>query len=352
MKTRTERTRTVSRRAFLSMSAGAAVALGGPASGRVRVGIIGLGRRGGLQVWGFSRTPNVDVCGLCDVQPPKLHRFASLLAAKSRAIPDSHSDWRQLLDRKDIDAVAIAVPAKLRKTVVLEAIRAGKHVLLDPNPLLGLEEGSILAQEAKSARLLVDVPLDYTNTAELMACSGLAGGNYRAITTRALVSGADRSLIAQPLGVLHFARRLLNVSLPFRVTALDLSDISSVASFTFRATSGEESVLYWQVCRVRSVRPSRDSVELVADDARSFEWMPTAESDSLFRPQRGLFHSFAQAVRKDEAGLLANPLQEAMITSTIAHLAIRASQCGRPVSFDPIRQRLVGMDKNLQADLT
>jgi predicted dehydrogenase len=56
--------------------------------------------------------------------------------AKKFGIPEAVDDYRRLLDRKDIDAVDICVPTDLHHEFIIQAARAGKHVICE-KPLTG-----------------------------------------------------------------------------------------------------------------------------------------------------------------------------------------------------------------------
>jgi predicted dehydrogenase len=57
-------------------------------------------------------------------------------AAKEFNIPEVVDDYRRLLDRKDIDAVDLCVPTDLHHEFIIQAARAGKHVICE-KPLTG-----------------------------------------------------------------------------------------------------------------------------------------------------------------------------------------------------------------------
>jgi len=71
------------------------------ASDRVRVGLIGAGLIGTRHLIDFAAQPDVDVVAIAEVSPSRLE------AARARAggRPEGVSDFRRLLDRKDIDAL-------------------------------------------------------------------------------------------------------------------------------------------------------------------------------------------------------------------------------------------------------
>ena len=89
-----------------------------------RLGIIGAGSRGQELVRSFLRVPGVAVVAAADVYEP---RFAQLnrICAKETA---EHKDYRELLDRKDLEAVIVATPLGLHGEHVTAALQSGHHV--------------------------------------------------------------------------------------------------------------------------------------------------------------------------------------------------------------------------------
>ena len=134
----------VQRRRFLktALSAGAAVmspqlipgsALGkdgtAPASERITVGGIGIGRRGGYDLGCFLQQPDVQFLAVCDI---KAKRRGEVKAIADRHHGnqdcDTYRDFRELLDRDDIDAVLIATGPNWHCTASVYAARAGKDM--------------------------------------------------------------------------------------------------------------------------------------------------------------------------------------------------------------------------------
>jgi len=131
--------RTQSRRQFVrtsgalaaAVAAGRAPALGAaePASSRVRVAVVGLGR--GLDhVKAFLQVPNVDLVAVCDVDTRRM-ATAQEAAAKAGASPRAVGDFRRLLDDREVDAVSIAMPNFWHAPATLLACEAGKHVYVE-----------------------------------------------------------------------------------------------------------------------------------------------------------------------------------------------------------------------------
>ena len=58
-------------------------------------------------------------------------------------------DFRELLDRKDIDAVTIAVPDHWHTLIAIDALRKGKHVYCEKPLTLTIAEGIALTKVAR-----------------------------------------------------------------------------------------------------------------------------------------------------------------------------------------------------------
>ena len=72
----------------------------------------------------------------CDIYPPNLKKGVETIGSK----PDTYEDYRQLLDRKDIDAVLIATPLYLHARMTIDGLEAGKHVFIEKSMFFKEEE--------------------------------------------------------------------------------------------------------------------------------------------------------------------------------------------------------------------
>ncbi|MEC9092942.1 MAG: Gfo/Idh/MocA family oxidoreductase [Planctomycetota bacterium] len=118
----------------------------------VRVAVIGTGDEGNVLIGALN--PNyVEVKAICDIRPSSIFRafhgdWSSANAKKHRkGLMDVYGyqsedearkkihvemyDYREVLKRKDIDAVIIALPLFLHAKVAIDAMKAGKHVLTE-----------------------------------------------------------------------------------------------------------------------------------------------------------------------------------------------------------------------------
>ena len=128
---------TLNRRRFLGCSAASlALAPGSSAqvapvdepTGPLRVGVIGVGGRGPTLLRTLLEIPGVTVPAVADPEPRHRARGEGIVEKASGHRPDSFPDPRRILERGDIDAVAVAVPCDLHERISVEALRAGKHL--------------------------------------------------------------------------------------------------------------------------------------------------------------------------------------------------------------------------------
>lgn len=120
----------IDRRGFLKTSASALAlsAAARPAAAQqadIRVGMIGLGNRGTTLQRQVLEQPNAPIMAICDIDANK--RDAALSRA-SQFNPKAYTDYRELLERDDIDAVHIATPCYLHAEMAAAALKAGKWV--------------------------------------------------------------------------------------------------------------------------------------------------------------------------------------------------------------------------------
>lgn len=127
----------INRREFIRKSAAGALGFTllphltskGAPSDIVRVAHIGLGGMGTQHLKWFAALPNVEIVGLCDVDQEHLNKSLALLKELNpSAQAKGYEDFRQILDRKDVDAVTCATPDHWHAQIASLAFQAGKDV--------------------------------------------------------------------------------------------------------------------------------------------------------------------------------------------------------------------------------
>jgi predicted dehydrogenase len=167
----------INRRTFSQTAATVAATAASLAPGRVvaandqvRLGFIGVGNRGCQLLKGFLAHPDAKVVALCDVYEPYLAgaldrldpRFAGLgkrIAQMPKLAGDVAriKDFRDILDRKDIDAVVIASPDHWHAIQMIAACKAGKDVYVEKPLSITIVEGRAMVEAARRYDRVVQV---------------------------------------------------------------------------------------------------------------------------------------------------------------------------------------------------
>jgi predicted dehydrogenase len=165
----------VNRRDFVkyAIGAGAAMKLMGRApdafgnvrgaNNHINIGMIGVGGRGTDLLGWVMKTgeqPNTParVVAVCDVYARRLS------AAKEKAKCDGVMDYRELLDRKDIDAVIIATPDHWHARIAIEAMDKGKDVYLEKPMTHTVEEAKRVCEKVLSSGRVLQVGSQTTSS--------------------------------------------------------------------------------------------------------------------------------------------------------------------------------------------
>ncbi|MBX3421120.1 MAG: Gfo/Idh/MocA family oxidoreductase [Pirellulaceae bacterium] len=100
-----------------------------PPSERIIVGGIGIGNRGAYDLGCFMEQSDVQFAAVCDIKESRRQTIKKLVDDKyGTQACTMHRDFRELLDRDDIDAVLIATGPNWHATMTAYAARAGKDI--------------------------------------------------------------------------------------------------------------------------------------------------------------------------------------------------------------------------------
>ena len=174
MSTQTARTK-VSRRRFLAAAGLAAAAIvpasvlgRNPPSRRIHVAVIGTGNQGTQDLRAFLAEEDVQVVAVCDVnrgsrgyktedqflgREPAQRIVNEAYAARSRSGAyrgcDAHTDFREVIARPDVDAVAIVVPDHWHAIMTVMAARAGKDIYCEKPLGLTVADGRAMIEAVR-----------------------------------------------------------------------------------------------------------------------------------------------------------------------------------------------------------
>lgn len=114
---------------------------------QIKVGVIGLGDWGERHVEAYRSLPNVEVVAVCSRRPERLD-----FIGKQYQIAGRDLDYNQLLTR-DLDLVSVVTAESEHYGPVLDALRAGKHVLVEKpvsiNPSEAREMWAVAAEHGR-----------------------------------------------------------------------------------------------------------------------------------------------------------------------------------------------------------
>ena len=118
------------------------------ANERLRIGFVGVGGMGRGDAGDFTNL--ADIVAVCDVDGGNLREslksegIGTRRDGKKIGNPDSYGDYRKLLDRKDIDIIAIATCDHWHVKIAIEAMMAGKHVFCEKPLTFTLQESELV----------------------------------------------------------------------------------------------------------------------------------------------------------------------------------------------------------------
>jgi predicted dehydrogenase len=156
------------------------------------VAVIGAGGIGQDHLASFKLHPAATVVALAEVSPARGRE-----AAERFGVPELVTDYRKLLGRRNIDVVSVALPNYLHAKVALDALRAGKHVMLDKPMATNARDAAKLVAEATKRGVLFMVGQNFrfnieTQTAKQVVEGGGLGDVYHAKTSWSRRAGIPR----------------------------------------------------------------------------------------------------------------------------------------------------------------
>ena len=107
------------------------------ANDNIQLGLIGCGIQGIYDTRAALEVPGVRLSAVCDLYTGRLERATELWGEDLFLT----RDYRKLLDRKDIDAVIVAVPDHWHKKITIDALKAGKAVYCEKPMIREVAEG-------------------------------------------------------------------------------------------------------------------------------------------------------------------------------------------------------------------
>jgi predicted dehydrogenase len=169
---------TTTRRHFLATAAGAGLlaAQNTSPNGRVRIALIGAGGQGSGDVHNALNAGGVELAAVADIYDGRLTRAREVWGDRVFTT----RDYREVLARKDVDAVIVGTPDHWHATVSIDAMNAGKDVYCEKPMVQQLSEGARMIEARKRTGRILQVgsqrvsSIIYAKAKEMLA-SGAIG---------------------------------------------------------------------------------------------------------------------------------------------------------------------------------
>lgn len=117
---------------------------------KVRIGLAGFGYWGPNLARAISNQKNAKLVAIADANLSSLNK-----ASEQFFGIETYEDYLLMLKNETIDAIVVAMPAKMHEVAALDSIKSGKHVLVEKPMVLNPKVGENLAEIAKIKNLII-----------------------------------------------------------------------------------------------------------------------------------------------------------------------------------------------------
>src|SRR6187455_2899802 len=118
----------------------------------IGIGVIGYGYWGPNLVRNFNGLEEARVTAVCDQSPKRCAAVQNLYPSVA-----TYADAKELIADPKVNAVIVATPVSTHFRLAMQALEAGKHVLVEKPLALNGEQAAILVEEAERRNLVLMV---------------------------------------------------------------------------------------------------------------------------------------------------------------------------------------------------
>jgi len=113
----------------------------------------------------FSKMPDVEMVAAADISDAALKTVS-----EQNKIPHVFKDYKDVLKRKDVDAVVVGTPNYLHMQPTIDALNAGKHVIVEKPMAMNAEEAAKMVAAGKKNKkvLVIGFQYRYTGAAQVI----------------------------------------------------------------------------------------------------------------------------------------------------------------------------------------
>ena len=118
---------------------------------KIRLGVIGFGVQGHFDLASALKVPGVELAGICDLYTGRIENAKELYGKDLYTT----RNYKELLDRSDIDAVIIATHDVWHSRITIDALAKGKHVYCEKPMVYKIDEGQkVINAQKKYGKVL------------------------------------------------------------------------------------------------------------------------------------------------------------------------------------------------------
>lgn len=143
--------------AFAAALAAKGRAAAAPAANRIRIGVIGTGGIGKVDLSTFLANPEVECVVVCDVDDARLAEGVKLVEKLRDKRPDAVKDFRRVIERKDVDVVLVTTPDHWHALPTIYAMQAGKDVYCEKPLATSIGESRAMVNAARRYNRVVQM---------------------------------------------------------------------------------------------------------------------------------------------------------------------------------------------------
>lgn len=112
----------------------------------LRVALIGAGGISSAHFQAYQKVPEAQVVAVADIIPER-----AKAAAERWGVPKWFTDYRKVLELQEVEGVDICTPHRAHAPIAIDALKAGKHVLVEKPMASSLKEATAMVRVAKQS---------------------------------------------------------------------------------------------------------------------------------------------------------------------------------------------------------
>src|SRR5579875_2853445 len=117
------------------------------------VGVVGVGSIGAVHAENLAlNIPRANLVAISDVDPDAASKVANRFG-----IGAVYSDYNEMLENKNVEAIVFAVPPFLKREMIIKASKLGKHVFVEKPIALSLEDAQDILEATEDAAVKLQV---------------------------------------------------------------------------------------------------------------------------------------------------------------------------------------------------